>query len=419
MVVHVSSPVLGTPVQTSQQWRGTSPVLPHESLTRSPAVSCHPAVVQEEDFELPPPVVGLEEEPASGSLARPSQQSDSEASDFDYEEIDMAKDGRMVRSPCGTRWVHVSKQFSLDRPYSIWFESGQNIKRKGRSEQQYEENLESVGSFNSIQEFWRYWNAMDLQRMPNFCSLSVFKDPIKPMWEDPGNKGGGRWVIRCEDKEQAVEYFERLALSLIGGYFECHEQLCGVVMGTKPKLYTLSLWNRKVDRELFVAVDYELRDLLHLPDHIAVEYKDHSGAIVTNQRQQNDVPQAEPEELDLLKLPPAEMAEIARPIEHFTLPETEDAAVSSGVRESQTPEERQAEAVTSQSVYTYTGGHMSYTYGRYNGYGVTGTGGYQHAFQGAMYEGGYTSYGTTYYYPAEYQQEGYYVPQQGQQAVWT
>ena len=33
-------------------------------------------------------------------------------------------------SGLGKGWVHVSKQFTLDHSYSIWFESGQNLKRK-------------------------------------------------------------------------------------------------------------------------------------------------------------------------------------------------------------------------------------------------------------------------------------------------
>lgn len=28
------------------------------------------------------------------------------------------------------------------------------------------------------------------------CDYSVFKSDIKPMWEDPTNKNGGRWLIK-------------------------------------------------------------------------------------------------------------------------------------------------------------------------------------------------------------------------------
>jgi len=28
------------------------------------------------------------------------------------------------------------------------------------------------------------------------CDYSVFKSDIKPMWEDPSNKNGGRWLIK-------------------------------------------------------------------------------------------------------------------------------------------------------------------------------------------------------------------------------
>jgi translation initiation factor 4E len=199
----------------------------------------------------------------------------------------------MVRSPSGTSWVHASKRYTLDRSYTIWFQHAQHTKKKPKSEQQYEEGLQCIGTFNSVQDFWRYWNAIDLQKMPNFCTLSVFKHPIKPMWEDPHNKEGGQWILRCVDRSQTPDFFTKLALALIGGYFECHEDLCGVVLSMKPKFNSISLWNCQVEPSLCGPVESELQELLghdSKDTSLSIEYKEHGGAIVTNCIKRREAP---------------------------------------------------------------------------------------------------------------------------------
>ncbi|CAE8662159.1 unnamed protein product, partial [Polarella glacialis] len=94
---------------------------PGQTILRSPVVlvqqsqqqSLKHALIKDEDFELPPPVVGLEEELAAQD----------EDSDLDADEHHLEQDSNMCRSPCGTHWVKVSKkEFNLDYPYGIWFE---------------------------------------------------------------------------------------------------------------------------------------------------------------------------------------------------------------------------------------------------------------------------------------------------------
>eukprot|EP00929_Paragymnodinium_shiwhaense_P112459 TRINITY_DN80715_c0_g1_i1.p1 TRINITY_DN80715_c0_g1~~TRINITY_DN80715_c0_g1_i1.p1 ORF type:complete len:631 (-),score=131.83 TRINITY_DN80715_c0_g1_i1:103-1995(-) len=296
-VTMVRSSVLTT---TRLSVHGASGASPVQQVVRTVARQVPAAA--EEDFELllPPPVVGLDE----GSVSLPSRAvrreedakefSDSEdGSDLDADENDMSKDEKMVLSPRGTHWVSASRRFSLDQHYSIWFEArqGKQSKREAKSEQQYEEGLQCVGTFNSVQDFWRYWNAIDAKKMANFCSLSVFKDGIKPMWEDAGNAGGGQWILRCPDRDRALDFFNKLSLALIGGYFESHDCLCGVVLSTKPKMTSLGLWNKKVDPSLLVPVDHEIRELLGIANDkdFEVEYKAHSGAKLNNQIKRGEV----------------------------------------------------------------------------------------------------------------------------------
>jgi len=268
----ISSPVTYV-LQASPKVLVTSP---QPSKSEVPAPS-----LQEEEFILPPPVVGLEDGAEADEWAEGSEE------ELDAEERpDLGQDRNLVRSPLGTHYVSASKQFDLDYPYAIWFDSAQHTKRRGQSEKQYEAGLQSIGKFNSVQEFWRYWNAMDLERMAQFCSLSVFRKSIKPMWEDEDNSGGGQWLLKCTNHRRAADLFTKLTLSLIGGYFDCHDDLCGVVLTTKQKFSSIGLWMKKADPEVHEHLGGELRELLaslsvKTDADVTVEYKEHGGAAAT------------------------------------------------------------------------------------------------------------------------------------------
>jgi len=231
-------------------------------------------VVNDEAFVLPPAAVD------TGASDDPLVSDDDDAA-LDVEEHDFSDDDAMVRSPCGTTWVNAARRFQLDTQYAIWFNAvrsaGKKLNKKNY-EKVYKDGLQCVGSFGSVQDFWRYWNSIDLQKVSNFNSLSVFKKPVKPMWEDPANEGGGQWVFRCVDRVKAASLFTKLALALIGGYFDCHEIVCGVVFTTKPKISSVGMWSKKVNPHLVEPTSLEMRELLALDDcGIALEYKVHAG----------------------------------------------------------------------------------------------------------------------------------------------
>lgn len=84
---------------------------------------------------------------------------------------------------------------------------------KGLGKTQYENKLKTLGTFATVQvhimfqtswvnfanslglqEFWRYWNNINISSFPNNANLRLFKKGIMPTWEDPANAKGGRWV---------------------------------------------------------------------------------------------------------------------------------------------------------------------------------------------------------------------------------
>ena len=68
----------------------------------------------------------------------------------------------------------------------------------------WENNLKLVGDFATVEDFWSYFNNMRKPSGLEFNSnYHIFKSGIKPMWEDPHNAKGGKWILQCKGEEHA------------------------------------------------------------------------------------------------------------------------------------------------------------------------------------------------------------------------
>uniref|UniRef100_A0A915P8Q4 EIF-4F 25 kDa subunit n=1 Tax=Meloidogyne floridensis TaxID=298350 RepID=A0A915P8Q4_9BILA len=74
----------------------------------------------------------------------------------------------------------------------------------------------------------------------------VFKEGIKPMWEDPHNQGGGSIEIVFGRQYQYTRldklWFELLELLFAGQFDEHNNKICGLTFAMRFRGYTISLW---------------------------------------------------------------------------------------------------------------------------------------------------------------------------------
>uniref|UniRef100_A0A3Q1GYK8 Eukaryotic translation initiation factor 4E type 2-like n=1 Tax=Acanthochromis polyacanthus TaxID=80966 RepID=A0A3Q1GYK8_9TELE len=60
----------------------------------------------------------------------------------------------------------------------------------------------------------------------------LFKEGIKPMWEDESNRSGGKWIIRLR-KGLASRFWENIILAMLGEQFMVGEEICGAVVSIR------------------------------------------------------------------------------------------------------------------------------------------------------------------------------------------
>ena len=79
-----------------------------------------------------------------------------------------------------------------------------------------------------MEDFWALYNHIELSsKLSAGCDYSLFKEGVKPMWEDDRNRRGGRWVINLNKSQRATfldNFWLEVMLCLIGEAFDDHSK---------------------------------------------------------------------------------------------------------------------------------------------------------------------------------------------------
>lgn len=131
----------------------------------------------------------------------------------------------------------------LEYAYSFWFSkrpskgSSQALSSQASntnsSNINYDANLRLVGTFNTVEKFWGLYAHMTRPHdLVGHADIHLFKDGIKPLWEDDANKNGGKWIVRLK-KGLANRCWENLILAILGEQFMVGEEICGAVVSVR------------------------------------------------------------------------------------------------------------------------------------------------------------------------------------------
>mmetsp|Transcript_27460 Transcript_27460/g.107464 ORF Transcript_27460/g.107464 Transcript_27460/m.107464 type:complete len:128 (-) Transcript_27460:846-1229(-) len=71
------------------------------------------------------------------------------------------------------------------------------MKRSATSRNEtYGSSIKEIGSFGSIEDFWSFYSHLT---RPNDLAVNtdyyMFREPVKPLWEDPENKVGSKAIV--------------------------------------------------------------------------------------------------------------------------------------------------------------------------------------------------------------------------------
>ncbi|XP_068734159.1 eukaryotic translation initiation factor 4E type 2-like isoform X2 [Montipora capricornis] len=169
----------------------------------------------------------------------------------------------------------------LQCPYAFWF--SRRAPGKLQSSTNYASNIKLVGKFASVEQFWAFYSYLvrpgDLS---GHSDIHLFKDGIKPMWEDEANKHGGKWIVRLR-KGLASRCWENLILAMLGEQFMVGSEVCGAVISVRFQEDIISIWNRNAaDQATTTRIRDTLKRVLNLPQNTIMEYKAHQSSLKDN-----------------------------------------------------------------------------------------------------------------------------------------
>lgn len=168
----------------------------------------------------------------------------------------------------------------LSNKYIFWFRISDDIIKDQFQKQiidstEYENQVKKIGEFDTIEDFWSLYQHI---KKPDNCKqgieIQLFKDPIRPMWEDEYNKKGGKLSLKL-NKGYTTIIWEELILGIIGNILpkEINEGINGIVFSSKKESNILQIWFKDYNKNYYVELEQCIRDLIQIPNEVPLDIK--------------------------------------------------------------------------------------------------------------------------------------------------
>jgi len=162
----------------------------------------------------------------------------------------------------------------LQNSWTLWF-------FKNDKSKQWEENQREIITFNTVEDFWGLYNHIELaSRLQSGCDYSLFKEGVKPMWEDDRNRKGGRWLINLDKKQRGScldNFWLEVMLCLIGETFDTESVLVnGAVVNVRNKGDKIAMWLCDAKQgDAIIKIGQKLKERLGIDAKVTLGFEAH------------------------------------------------------------------------------------------------------------------------------------------------
>lgn len=138
----------------------------------------------------------------------------------------------------------------LHRKWVVWYDNP----RLAPEGSDWKDNLKNCGSFQSVGEFWSVFNNVKpASRLSLNSNYHIFREGVEPMWEDPANKKGGKFILTIPKKDSKTgrtdEWWLYTVLAMIGETLDLNgDQVCGAVVSIRKSQDRIALWLKSADK---------------------------------------------------------------------------------------------------------------------------------------------------------------------------
>ncbi|CAH0513400.1 unnamed protein product [Peronospora belbahrii] len=184
----------------------------------------------------------------------------------------------------------VATKHPLQNRWVLWYDNP----KKRHSTESWEENLKNVYTISTVEDFWcLYNNILVPTKLSIGSNYHLFKEGIRPMWEDPINAKGGKWIFTNPRSRKARldECWLYVMLSLIGETLQDEDDVCGAVVSVRKAQDRIAIWSATADAEdRQKAIGRGFRQaLVDLGKSEVLKYQSHADAAASGSSFQNEV----------------------------------------------------------------------------------------------------------------------------------
>jgi len=174
----------------------------------------------------------------------------------------------------------------LRQEWVFWF---RQQRAPGNKIVNYEEGIKRVAAFDSVEAFWALWTHLNppTKLQPTTDYLLFHAGVRRPVWEDPLNADGGKWIIRLR-KGVADRLWEDLVMGIVGDQFDFGDagddadgasEICGCTISVRPAEDIISVWHRRTDPARVDRIRDTIRRVLSLPPNTVMDYKTNNDSM--------------------------------------------------------------------------------------------------------------------------------------------
>ncbi|KAK3694865.1 eukaryotic translation initiation factor 4E [Podospora appendiculata] len=195
---------------------------------------------------------------------------------------------------------HFNVKHPLSNRWTLWF-----TKPASGKGDNWNDLLKEVITFESVEEFWGvYNNITPVSELALKSDYHLFKEGVRPEWEDPQNKHGGKWSYQFKEKRaiNIDELWLHTMLAAIGETLEDEEdgEVMGVVVNVRKAFFRVGVWTRTIGksipgrgdgdvaggkgrtpekgREILLNIGQRFKATLRLPPNELVEFSGHTDS---------------------------------------------------------------------------------------------------------------------------------------------
>lgn len=159
-----------------------------------------------------------------------------------------------------------------------------HYRRSKRTTKTWMDCQKVLAEIEALENFWKFFVQL---RNPSMVKINqdyaLFKQGIKPMWEDPANVKGGQWIFVIQKSHQnyrsLVDHvWNEIVLALVCSIFKpsIMDLVCGIVFSMRISCFTkISVWvsNYKAVKEILV-LGHELKRITNFEDCVIFRRND-------------------------------------------------------------------------------------------------------------------------------------------------